>query len=861
MKFIENIYFDESQNKYIIDHSKGISTIDKENIKHIKYQYAYTNKYWFSFPLVILLIILNFSYRNFSYPNFFEHKLAYILLIIILLIGLILCVEFLRFFRSKFTIYHEKNETFYFNQDTASFNIYGAFESHEINCLRSKPNFDKQNLLLNSFFPIFCLIVPTFLFVGSVQSFSPKLNVLFISDFTFINSLWFTSIILVLIRYRDSALAFIYVPILLFIGFLNIWEKKYTEIVYHQIFTAFQKNGIDKFEKKSIIISSLFISNIFFLLNWLILEISSIPFIILIASLTLLYFHRIFYVNRIDFWEIEKISLFYLCDSEIANNLILTNNHLALATINPLYFEYYEHDLQILQGNHIHLYDKKVWINNRFYELSNESFNFFFPDFIKIYYYKESYLDYIMNSNSFIIIPHFVLDEEILNAILIRGYYNQIKHIVIRFFNQNNSNKRFDKLIKNTIKFDGKLLESASEELKNDKKTVMLAVRSYGCALNFASKELKKDRDIVIEAVKSDGNALLYVSEELKSDRNIVIEAVKSKGCALKYSLEEFRADKEIVLEAIKSDSLAINFASNKLKNDEEIIKNKFKNENYEESQIPFDISFSLFDNINPEGFLEKELFEFKDISKSSREVVLGIVKINGLALAFASEEFQNDKEIVYEAVKSDGRALEYASNKLKADKEIVLKAVNSYVGPPEFVSNKIDPEHLVLDKLYYGPLEFASIELQADKEVVMDAVISFGYSINFASKKLQSDFEIIEESVKSMIKYESPDFKKNIQTIINKMENKKIQDRNFINYILLKKLMSNRNKILKIYHNSTENTMKYIKNKMSTTIDKIVFKNNCYEIVKTQNLNLENKAKYYFILKELLNIESSSNK
>ena len=113
MKFIENIYFDESQNKYIIDHSKGISTIDKENIKHIKYQYAYTNNYWFNFPLVILLIILNFSYRNFSYPNFFEHKLAYILLIIILLIGLILCVEFLRFFRSKFTIYHEKNETFY----------------------------------------------------------------------------------------------------------------------------------------------------------------------------------------------------------------------------------------------------------------------------------------------------------------------------------------------------------------------------------------------------------------------------------------------------------------------------------------------------------------------------------------------------------------------------------------------------------------------------------------------------------------------------------------------------------------------------------------------------------------------------
>ena len=59
-----------------------------------------------------------------------------------------------------------------------------------------------------------------------------------------------------------------------------------------------------------------------------------------------------------------------------------------------------------------------------------------------------------------------------------------------------------------------------------------------------------------------------------------------------------------------------------------------------------------------------------------SKELSLALVKQNGEALEYVSDELKNDREIVMEAVKQDGCALEYVPNKLRNDKEIVIEAV-----------------------------------------------------------------------------------------------------------------------------------------------------------------------------------------
>ena len=61
---------------------------------------------------------------------------------------------------------------------------------------------------------------------------------------------------------------------------------------------------------------------------------------------------------------------------------------------------------------------------------------------------------------------------------------------------------------------------------------VMAAVRKDGKALEFAAPELREDRDIVKAAVKQNGQALQFASPELRKDPGIVMKAVKQDGMA-----------------------------------------------------------------------------------------------------------------------------------------------------------------------------------------------------------------------------------------------------------------------------------------------------------------------------------------
>jgi len=709
MKFIENIYFDESQNKYIIDHSKGISTIDKANIKHIEYQYGYTNKYWISFPLVILLIILNFSYRNFSYPNFFDHKLAYTILILILLSALLLCIEFIVFFTSKFTIYHEKNETFYFNQLTSSFNFYGAFQSRNIKCENIRKN-KKDNP--NGFFQIFCLVVPTILFLGSYQSFLPKLTLHFVSDFKVINYLWLTSIIFVLLRFLNLTLTFIYTPILLLIGLLNVWEKKYTEIVYHEIFTFFNYF----IEEKITLYSSMIIGFIYYSICFTLFEYPQIPFLILTVCLIFLLIHRFFYLKKINYSNEESVCLFYLNDTEVENQLILHRNYNALASITAGYL--YPVYLFFKEYEHLHVFYNHKWLNEKFEMFQStfdlKKFNLFFPDFINIQYFKKDYLFYLENvilkeKEELVIIPYFILDEEILFAFIQRDKTYLINDILDRFVYNNASSKlnKFNNLQKNNEVLKSNTLSDVKSqlELQNDKEVVLEAVKNYGYALESASKELQNDKEVVQEAVKSNGNSLQFASKELQSDKKVVLEAVKSTGNALKFASKELQSDKEVVLEAVKNYGYAIEYASKELQND--------------------------------------------------KQVILEAVKSDGEALYLASKELQNDKEVVLQAVKSfnSSYALVAASNELQNDKEVVLEAIKSDGALFHFASKELQNDRsFILDalKLNGAIFKFASIELQNNNDFIQDAIKSNGYILKYVSKNTPNYKEFALEAIKS---------------------------------------------------------------------------------------------------------------
>jgi hypothetical protein len=80
--------------------------------------------------------------------------------------------------------------------------------------------------------------------------------------------------------------------------------------------------------------------------------------------------------------------------------------------------------------------------------------------------------------------------------------------------------------------------------------------------------------------VNQNGNSLQFGSEEQKNDKEIVKVALKENGDSLQFASRELRNDKNIVLKAARQKSSSIRFASPRLKNNKEFVwiaKNYFK--------------------------------------------------------------------------------------------------------------------------------------------------------------------------------------------------------------------------------------------------------------------------------------------
>jgi hypothetical protein len=107
---------------------------------------------------------------------------------------------------------------------------------------------------------------------------------------------------------------------------------------------------------------------------------------------------------------------------------------------------------------------------------------------------------------------------------------------------------------------------------------------------------------------------------------------------------------------------------------------------------------------------------------QGNREIVLEVVKKEGLQLEYASDELKNDRELVLAAVKANGSALEYASDELKNDREVVVEAVkcNAYA------------------------LDYTSDYLKNDKEIILEAINRSSVAFQFVSDKMKLDEDIL---------------------------------------------------------------------------------------------------------------------
>eukprot|EP01051_Picozoa_sp_SAG22_P002203 SAG22_NODE_97_length_20760_cov_43.302850_5_plen_1902_part_00 len=221
----------------------------------------------------------------------------------------------------------------------------------------------------------------------------------------------------------------------------------------------------------------------------------------------------------------------------------------------------------------------------------------------------------------------------------------------------------------------------ATNELLDDRATVLAAVQVHGAAIKFAENRYHDDKEIMLAAVAQNGRLLREASANLRNDKDVVVAAVQQFGQALAFADESLKADKAVVLAAVKQDGWAAYHADPMYKGDMDVA------EAVVSSAVPralqhMDCDLLLLSAAGPgagENLLTAALSKdgsmlseeaFPPIGRPEkwraeawRRFVMAAVGQNGSALQFAGAELQADYEVIAVAVCQSAVALEFVAD------------------------------------------------------------------------------------------------------------------------------------------------------------------------------------------------------
>ena len=187
------------------------------------------------------------------------------------------------------------------------------------------------------------------------------------------------------------------------------------------------------------------------------------------------------------------------------------------------------------------------------------------------------------------------------------------------------------------------LFENLSYNMKDDKEIMLRAISCYKLFYNFASERLKTDKDIIL--------CYLDLEEDVDLDMRYAIYKFLDN---LEDNMKDIiKDDKDIILSVIKIKKKYIQLASTKLINDKDIIYYMLNINNYNSDL-----------NINGSNGINEDLC----IHDDNKYIEYFIKNLNN--------EFKDDNNIIIKLIKSNGLYIKYASDRLKKDKNIVLEAI-----------------------------------------------------------------------------------------------------------------------------------------------------------------------------------------
>ena len=268
---------------------------------------------------------------------------------------------------------------------------------------------------------------------------------------------------------------------------------------------------------------------------------------------------------------------------------------------------------------------------------------------------------------------------------------------------------------------------------------------------------MKNNKQFISFFLRIDGLVLRFAGRALQADRDLVLMAIEQNGCALIYASEELREDKNLVLKAVKQDGKLhiLNHVDKKLLADKDFMLEILREEGSalkyvsEELQGDQDFIFDAF-KLNKKteilNYVKKEFLADKNF-------MLKILGEDGTALKYASEQLKSDQDVVLAAVTENAEAINDASEELQSDRDFILSAIKKN----GFVLNHVDEEFLsdrnyllaaIMETGEADFLENVDEEILGDKEFILKAIKGDHFAFGYASEELKEDRDVFLEAI-----------------------------------------------------------------------------------------------------------------
>lgn len=225
------------------------------------------------------------------------------------------------------------------------------------------------------------------------------------------------------------------------------------------------------------------------------------------------------------------------------------------------------------------------------------------------------------------------------------------------------------------IKIDGIWLSGASEELLTNDYLLTNALKNNGNLLGYVPEEITNNKKYVLIAIKDSPSTYEYVGNTLRKDIRLAFRTIHKYPYALQVMSDEFKDNKKFVLKCLKRDGAVLEFASNRLKNDIEVIEAALKDNSSSIKHIGSDYE--------------------KDKGLAKRAVLDDCYNY-----PFLSDYLKNDRELLFIAMENYTNAWSYSTEKLKNElkeefgSQDTIKAIKAYIMKEklnEKIPNKIE--------------------------------------------------------------------------------------------------------------------------------------------------------------------------